>query len=165
MNRSTEVFRAILEGLRGERLNLVVTVGRDQDPAQFGPQPEHVRVERYIPLSLLLPHCAVVVCQAGFSTTVAALGHGLPLVLIPLGADQPLVAQQAAHLNVGLVLGPGERTAGAIRAALRAVLGDPAYRRNAQRVRDAMAALPGPEHGVALLERLAAERRPLVAPS
>jgi UDP:flavonoid glycosyltransferase YjiC (YdhE family) len=163
MNRSSEVFRAILEGLRGERLNLVMTVGRDQDPAQFGPQPEYVHVERYVPLSLLLRHCHVVVCQAGFSTTVTALGHGLPLVLIPLGADQPLVAQQAARLQVGPVLGPAERTPEAIRAAVRTVLGDPAYRRNAERARDAMAALPGPEHGIALLERLAAERRPLVS--
>lgn len=162
MNRSSDVFRAILDGLRGEGVNLVVTVGRDQDPAQFGPQTDNVRIERYIPLSLLLPHCALVVCQAGFSTTVSALRHGLPLVLIPLGADQPLVAQQVARLGVGPVLGPAERTPEAIGAAVRGVLADPAYRRNAERVREAMAALPGPEHAVALLERLAAERRPLL---
>jgi UDP:flavonoid glycosyltransferase YjiC (YdhE family) len=164
MNRSSEVFRAIMDGLRDERLNLVVTIGRDQDPAQFGPLPEHIRVERYVPLSLLLPRCDVVVCQAGFSTTVTALGHGLPLVLIPLGADQPLVARQAARLQVGPVLGPDERTPDSIRAAVRTVLSDPAYQRNARRVRDAMATLPGPEHGVALLEALVAERRPLVSP-
>ena len=163
MNRSADVFRAILDGLRDEELNLVVTVGRDQDPAQFGPQPAHVQIERYIPLSLLLPHCALVVCQAGFSTTVTALRHGRPVVLLPLGADQPLVARQVARLGVGPVLGPAERTPEAIRAAVRAVLADPTYGINAERVRDAMAALPGPEYAVALLERLAVEQRPLLA--
>jgi UDP:flavonoid glycosyltransferase YjiC (YdhE family) len=163
MNRSADVFRAILDGLRDEGLNVVMTVGRDQDPAQFGPRPAHMRIERYIPLSLLLPQCALIVCQAGFSTVVTALRHGLPLVMVPLGADQPLVARQAARLGVGPVLGSDERTPAAIRAAVRAVLDDPAYRHHAERTRDAMAALPSVEHGVALLERLAAERRPLIS--
>ena len=47
--------------------------------------------------------------------------------------------------------------------AVRTVLADPAYRRNAERLRDEIRALPGPEYAVTLLERLAAERRPLAA--
>lgn len=162
MNRSAEVFSAILHGLRDEGLNMVLTVGRDQDPAQFGPQPANVRIERYIPLSLLLPRCDLVVCQAGFSTAVTALRHGLPLVMLPLGADQPLVARQMARLGVGPVLGPHERTPEAIRAAVRAVLANPAYRSAADQVRDEMAVLPGPGYAVTLLEQLAAERQPLL---
>ena len=68
-----------------------------------------------------------------------------------------------AALGVGRVVGPEERTPEAIRAAVRAVLADPSYRKNAERVRDEMTALPGPEHAVALLEQLAAENRPLIA--
>jgi MGT family glycosyltransferase len=163
MNRSADVFRAILSGLREENADLVVTVGRDQDPAQFGPQPEYVHIERYIPLSLLLPGCSLLICQAGFSTAVTGLLAGLPMVMIPLGADQPLVAQQFARLGMGPVLGPQERTPEAIRDAVRSVLTDPAYRANAVRARDATVALPGPAYAVTLLERLAAERQPITA--
>jgi MGT family glycosyltransferase len=163
MNRSAEIFQAILDGLRGERLNLILTIGRDQDPAQFGSQPPNVRIERYIPLSLLLPYCAGVVCQAGFSTSVTALAHGLPTVLIPLGADQPLVAQQMSRLGVGLVLGPTNRTPESIRDAVHLMLTDPTYRVNAERVRDAMMALPEPTYAVTLFEQLAVERTPIVA--
>jgi UDP:flavonoid glycosyltransferase YjiC (YdhE family) len=163
MNRSAEIFQAILDGLRNERLNVILTIGRDQDPAQFGPQPATVRIERYIPLSLLLPYCAAVVCQAGFSTTVTALAHGLPMVLIPLGADQPLVAQQMARLGVGPVLNATNRTPEAIRMAVQEMLMDQTSRGNAQRVRDAMMTLPGPDHAVTLLEKLAIEGTPVLA--
>lgn len=162
MNRSTDIFAAILEGLRDEGMNLILAVGRDIDPAQFGPQPGNVHIERYIPLSLLLPHCRLVIHQAGFSTTVTTLLNGLPMVTIPLGADQPYNARSCAALGVGEVIGPDDRTAGAIRAAAWAVLTEPSYRENAKRVRDEMAALPGPGHAVALLERLAAEKQPLL---
>jgi len=68
------------------------------------------------------------------------------MVVIPLMADQPYNAACCAALGVGVVIEPGERSAEAIRAAVRVVLADPTYRQNAQRVRDEMAALPGPEH-------------------
>jgi UDP:flavonoid glycosyltransferase YjiC (YdhE family) len=42
------------------------------------------------------------------------------------------------------------------------VLTDSACRDNAARLGDEMAALPGLEHGVALLERLAAEKAPML---
>ena len=164
-NRSPAVFAAILEGLRGEDVNLIVAVGRNVDPADFGPQPANVHIERYIPLSLLLPHCDLVVNQGGFSTVTTTLLHGLPMVVIPLWADQPQNARSCARLGVGEVIGPGDRSAEAIREAVRAVLADPTYRRNAERVRGEMAALPGPEYAVALLERLAREKRPLIAAS
>ncbi len=157
-----EVFRAFIAGLRDEAVTLIVTVGRDQDPADYGPQPGNVHIERYIPLSLLLPHCDVVVTNGGSGTLTAALGHGLPVVVVPIAADQPQNAARCASLGVGVTIGPEERTPTAIRAAVREVLADPTYRQNTERLRDEMVALPGPEYAVALLERLAVEKRPLL---
>jgi len=47
--------------------------------------------------------------------------------------------------------------------AVRELLGQARYGQAAERVRDEIAALPGPEYAVELLERLAAEKRPLIA--
>lgn len=158
-------FGAILEALRDEAVNLIVTVGRGNDPAQFGPQPSHVHIAEYIPQGALLPRCAAVINQGGFGTITGTLNAGLPMVVIPIGADQPYNAACCAALGVGRVIGPEERTPGAIREAVRAVLSEPSYRANAERIRDEMAALPGPEYAVALLERLAAEKQPLLMAS
>ena len=98
-----EVFRAIIEGVRDEPVNLIVTVGPEQDPAQFGPQPGHVHIERYIPQSRLLPRCALVITHGGFSTVLGALGEGLPMVIVPISADQPLLARRCAALGVARV--------------------------------------------------------------
>ncbi len=157
------VFRAVIAGLRDEALTLVVTVGRDQDPAAYGPQPPNVHIARYIPLSLLLPRCTLAVTHGGSGTVMAALTHGLPLVVIPLSADQPVNAARCAALGLGAVIAPANLTPEAAREAVQAVLSDPAYRAAAGRMRAEIAALPGPEHAVALLERLATERQPIVA--
>jgi len=162
-NRTPDLFAAILAALRDEPVNLILTVGRNQDPADFGPQPAHVHLERYVPQTLLLPRCDLVITHGGFNTAMAALDRGLPVVAIPLGADQFQNAARCAALGVGRVVGPDERTPDVIWAAVRDVLAEATYRRNAARLRDELAVLPGPEHGVALLERLARERAPIGA--
>jgi UDP:flavonoid glycosyltransferase YjiC (YdhE family) len=158
--RARDVFAAVLAGLRAEPVSAVLTVGHDNDPADFGPQPEHVHVERFIPQSLLLPHCDAVVNQGG-TAILPILAHGLPLLLLPQGANQFHNAEACVAAGVARRLLPGEVTPDAVRHEVRAMLDNPALREAARRIQAELAAMPGPEHGVALLEQLAAERRPM----
>ncbi len=114
-----------------------------------------------MPQSLLFPRCDAVVCHGGTGTVMAVLGHGLPLVLAPVAADQPDNARRCEDLGVARVVPADGRTPEAFRDAVRAVLGDPNYRRNAGRLREEMAHQPGPEEAVGWLERLATEQRAL----
>ena len=157
------LFQAVIDGLRAEAGTLIVTVSRSKDPADLGPQPPHVHVERYLPQSLLLPSCDLVVTHGGHNTVLAALAHGLPLVVIPIAADQPDNARRCADLGLGRVVGPEERTPDAIRAAALEVLGDPRFRQNAAVLQAEMQALPGPERAVELLKGLAIEKTPRLA--
>jgi len=161
-NHRIGTFTVILDALRDEPLTLVLTIGRDGDPARFGAQPANVHIERYIPQSLLLPYCDLMVCQAGFSTVMGALSAGLPVVAFPIEADQPVHAARVAALALGRVIEPADIIPATVQDAVRAVLADPTYRTNAERVRDEIAALPGPDRAVELLERLEAEKQPLL---
>jgi len=157
------IFHAFLSGLGDEPLTVIVTVGRNQDPTDYGPQPENVHVERYVPLSLLFPHCDLAVTNGGSGTLTAALAHGLPVVVVPIGADQPVNAARCAALGLGRVLAADELTPEVAREAVCEVLRDPAYRAAAEAMRAEIAALPGSEHAVVLMERLGAEKQPILA--
>ena len=85
------------------------------------------------------------------------------MVLIPMGADQPHNAARCEALGVARSLDAVEATAETVRAAVATVLADPTYRHNAERLREEIAGLPDPAHALALLERLAAEKEPLVS--
>jgi MGT family glycosyltransferase len=151
----------VLEGLRELPIHIVTTVGRDLDPAQLGPQPRHVRIERYLPQAEILPRCRAVVSHAGSGSVLGALAHGLPSVLLPMGADQPQNAARCDELGVARVLDASRATPQTVRDAVADVLADPSCRMAAERIADEIAALPGPERTVALLEHLAtAELRP-----
>jgi UDP:flavonoid glycosyltransferase YjiC (YdhE family) len=80
--------------------------------------------------------------------------EGVPMVVVPITADQPYSAERCSDLGVATAVGPEDRTPEAIRDAVRQVLGDPSYSVSARDFQSDMIALPGPEHVVELLEEL-----------
>jgi UDP:flavonoid glycosyltransferase YjiC (YdhE family) len=151
---SGDLFSRVLAGLRELPVNVVVTAGRQIDPESFGPQPANVRIERFIPQSALLPHCDLVVNHGGSGRVIGALAHGLPMVVIPVGADQSLNAARCEELGVGIALNAVQATPKSVGNAVAAVLLAPSYRVAAERIRDEIAALPAAEAAVPLIERL-----------
>ncbi len=161
-NKLFHPFSAIAAGLADAEVELVMTVGRDLDPAAFGPQPPHIHIERYIPQTLLFPRCRAAILHGGYNSVIAALWHGLPLVIVPLAADQPLNAERCRQLGVAQVVPLSELTPARVRAALETVLGDPSYKRNAERFQAAARSLPDITHAVELLARLTADKQPVL---
>lgn len=156
---SGDLFSRVLAGLSQLPVTTVATVGEHIDPAELGSQPPNVHVRQYVPQGEILPTCDLVVSHAGSGTVIGALAHGVPSLLIPLGADQPHNAARCAALGVGQVLDPITCTAETVRTAASAMLTDPRYRRAAEAIRREIANLPGPESAIPLLEQTALRKR------
>lgn len=161
------LFPTILDALRDEPVNLVVTVGRNVDIAALGPQPDHVVLRPFIPQDRLLARCDLFITAASFFTVVSAILHGVPTLLCPLAGDTPAGALRFAELGVGLVLrrpgpleppmhrGVPEFGVAAVRDASRRLLADPAFRARVDDARRELLALPPWTDAVPWLEALA----------
>jgi UDP:flavonoid glycosyltransferase YjiC (YdhE family) len=160
---SGDLFARVLVGLRDAPVNVIATVGHEIDPTEFGQQPPHIHIERYIPQALILPRCRVSISHGGSGSVIGALAHGLPMVLIPMGADQPQNAARCEALGAARVLDAVDATPEMIRQAVKEVLKNPTYRQAAEQMRAEIAALPQPEYAVKLLEQLAKEKRPVLS--
>jgi UDP:flavonoid glycosyltransferase YjiC (YdhE family) len=175
-----EVFENILAALRDEPINLILTVGASGDPARFGPQPPNVRIERYIPQSEILPYVDVCLNHGGYNTVIEPLLRGIPQVVLPLAADQPVLALLClahgaapalpGHIfdliagGPGLpVINPAKLTPPIIRDAVRSALTTPKYRAGARALQATLAALPGLEVAVERLVHLAHRREAALA--
>ena len=88
--------------------------------------------------------------HAGSGTTVAALARGLPLVAVPLFADQMHNADRLAAAQIAVRVDPGE-IGERLTTAIETVLSDPVYAANAQRVAESIAARPTPGQAIDLL--------------
>ncbi len=142
---NTEVFRTVLAGLAKEDIELVVTVGADNDPAAIGPVPANARAERYVPQADLLPRCSAVIHHGGAGTMYGSLAHGLPQVVLPQGADNFVNGGLVARCGAGLSIAPEHLTSEAVCDAVRSVLTDPSYSDRARQLAEELAALHEPK--------------------
>jgi UDP:flavonoid glycosyltransferase YjiC (YdhE family) len=157
------LYTAALEALADVPARVLMTIGEHGDPAALGTLPANVRVERWVPQAEVLAHAAAVVCHGGYGTTVGALVHGVPPVVLPVFADQGRNARRVAEIGAGIAL-PQPRSIlaatdpGAVAglgAAVRRVLEQPAYRSAAGGVAAWVRSLPPVESAPAVLEAVA----------
>jgi UDP:flavonoid glycosyltransferase YjiC (YdhE family) len=152
-NMDLDVFRLVIEALH-DRVNLIVTVGRQNDPAMLGPQPRGVVIRSYIPQHEVLPWCHAVVAHGGSGTVLGALAHGLPLLVVPQGADQWSNAEQIVSAGAGRRLLRDELSAVAVRECVMALLSTPSYRQAAAIIKDEIRAMPSAADAIAGIEAL-----------
>lgn len=141
-NSNLEVFHMLVEALAGLPVNVVATVGRDNDPASFGALPDNVRMARFVPQAELLPHCDLVVHHAGAGTAFGALAHGLPSVAVPQSADNFQIGRRLARAGAARVVMPDEASVTSVREAVAEVLDDHRYAASARQVAAEIAAMP-----------------------
>jgi UDP-N-acetylglucosamine transferase subunit ALG13 len=156
VQREHTVVRIALESIAAQNVDVLVTVGPRGDPAALGPQPDHVRVERYVPQTRVLRHCAVVVSHAGSGTFLATLAAGVPQLCLPQAADQFLNADACQRSGAGLLIQPGAATGAAIGDAVSRLLAEDSFRDRAAVVAAEIAAMPSPAEVAGVLEGLAA---------
>jgi UDP:flavonoid glycosyltransferase YjiC (YdhE family) len=153
-NRDLSMFRAAVDGLVGVDLDLFLTIGFENDAELLGPLPDRTHVEAYVPQSLLLPRCTAMICHGGSGTTLNGLAEGLPLLLLPQGSDQFEMADLVSATGAGLTLTPAEVNPASVREAVLALLGDRRFRSRAQGLKAEIAAMPGSDAAVGLIEGL-----------
>jgi MGT family glycosyltransferase len=137
---------------------VLLTVGRDLDLDALPPAPENVHVERWVPQQEVLGHAAAAVVHGGSGSTLGAIAAGVPLVVVPLFADQPQNAKRVAEVGAGLAVEPNradpEATIAPLRAAIQTVLSEPSYRLRVLTLADELRGEPPVDEAVPLLERL-----------
>lgn len=105
-------------------LRIVATVGSERTPGDVASSPSNVRVERTMSHAAALERASVLVSHAGHGAVMKALAHGVPMVLVPWGRDQPGVAARAKALGTATVIDRNEADAETISVAIDKCLAD-----------------------------------------
>ncbi|MFG6201018.1 macrolide family glycosyltransferase [Nonomuraea sp. JJY05] len=106
---------------------VVISTGRT-DPAALGPLPANVLVRRFVPQLQVLARAALFVTHGGMNSVNEAMHAGVPMLVVPHGADQPLVARRVVELGAGLSIRARDAQAGPVNALARRLLDEPRFR-------------------------------------
>ena len=144
----------VVDATRDLGVRVVVTTGHAIDPAELKVGPS-VEVHQFVPHAELMPQVSLLVGHGGHGTTMQALAHDLPVLLMPMGkvTDQPVVGRSLVEAGAGQMVA---KTAAPslINSVLAEMLANDSYRVAAARLGAAIRSRPGATGGADALEGL-----------
>ena len=154
-----EFFGTLFDAARSLDADVVVTTGGN--PSDLPAPPGNVRVERYVPNSIIIPKAQVVVHHGGASSTIGAMVHGKPAVVAPFAHDQPDNAQRVRWLGVGTMVDPITVSSTALEGAIEAALASSAMHDRAAALSRQLRQYDAGQTAAELLEELAKAQAPV----
>ncbi len=156
-----DLFETIAELLdRTGRRGVFLVGNTDNVPARLAARDD---VWSFAPITTVLARCSAVVHAGGHGTTAAALGAGVPSVVVPMLFDQQWHARRAQELEVGLHVPRGRAFVARLERALDAVVGNSGFRTKASTMSSRIGAENGPRAAADEIEALLASERGSVA--
>jgi len=141
MSMARSVFRTAIDALADLPLRVLLTIGHRLDPDALGAVPANVHVECWVDQAHVFAVADLVVCHGGSGTTYGALAAGLPLVLVPIFADQFENSKRVSAAGAAITVdGPD-----VIAEGIGAVLDSVTYRDRARAIAAEVAAAPSPD--------------------
>ncbi|WP_460070485.1 macrolide family glycosyltransferase [Streptomyces sp. YKOK-I1] len=131
---------------------VIVSTGQT-DPEALGPLPANVLARRFVPQPEVLARAALFVTHGGMNSVNEALYAGVPLLVIPQGADQPMVARRVVELGAGLSMRTQDVAKGSVHVLARRLLHEPRFRAAARSLQAAQREAGGYRRATDELER------------
>jgi UDP:flavonoid glycosyltransferase YjiC (YdhE family) len=153
-----DLLRRLVEAVAELPVRAVVTTGPSLEPAALR-APPNVTVQQFVAHDEIMPTARLVIGHGGHGTTMRALAHGVPVLVVPMSkyADHHLVADAVVTAGAGATVSKHASTE-ALSEAIARTLTDPAIRRGAQRISELLVERSGAASAADAIDRVAATR-------
>lgn len=137
-NEQPDLYENCFEAFRNMNAMVVLVVGKRINIDQFENIPENFKVFNYVPQLEVLQHTDVFVTHGGMNSSSEALYYGVPLVVIPVTGDQPLVAKRVTEVGAGVQLDRRTLTPEMLREAVEKVMNDKEFKENSRKIGESL---------------------------
>ena len=126
-NHDIDFYKLCFEAFGNTDHTVVMSIGEKVQLSDLGEIPKNFIVKNYLPQTEVLKYTKLFITHGGMNSTHEGLYYGVPLIVIPQNADQPIVAEQVANIGAGMTLTMQVLTANQLREAADHVLNDSSF--------------------------------------
>lgn len=137
-NQAIEFYMMCFEAFRNTEHTVVMSIGEKVQVVDLGQIPENFIVKNYVPQMEVLKHTKLFITHGGMNSVHEGLYYGVPLIVIPQSADQPVIARQVAHIEAGIQLQMQGLTANQLRETAEHVLKQPLFQKTAAAMKESL---------------------------
>ncbi|MDR7079364.1 MGT family glycosyltransferase [Neobacillus niacini] len=103
-NQVLDFYKLFIKAFGDTNHTVVMSIGEKTLMSDLGEIPKNFIVKNYVPQTEVLKYSKLFITHGGMNSTHEGLYYGVPLIVIPQSADQPIIASQVANIGAGIKL-------------------------------------------------------------
>ncbi|MEH7305157.1 nucleotide disphospho-sugar-binding domain-containing protein, partial [Neobacillus drentensis] len=135
-NQAIDFYKLCFKALGNTDHDVVMSIGEKVQISDLGEIPKNFIVKNYVPQTDVLKYTKLFITHGGMNSTNEGLYYGVPLIVIPQSADQPIIAGQVTNIGAGMKLQMQNLTANQLREAVDHVLNHPSFHKTVANIRE-----------------------------
>ncbi|MEK3724120.1 macrolide family glycosyltransferase [Paenibacillus sp. FSL H8-0034] len=135
-NQAIDFYKLCFEALGNTDHTIVMSIGNKTQISDLGEIPTNFIVKNYVPQTDVLKYTKLFITHGGMNSTNEGLYYGVPLIVIPQSADQPIIAGQVVNIGAGIKLQMQSLTANQLREAVDHVLDLSSFNKASAQIRE-----------------------------
>lgn len=144
---SVSFFQNCIEAFRGENIDVIISAGQNFDISRLKSIPSNIHIYKSVPQTEILSFADVFVTHGGMNSVSEALVYGVPMVVIPFEADQPVNAHCVEKLGAGIKADYSAITNETLKNFVLSVLSDDKIKINIVKIQKLISNAPGNKGG------------------
>lgn len=135
-NQAIDFYKLCFKAFENTDHTVVMSIGEKVQISDLGEIPKNFIVKNYVPQIEVLKYSKLFITHGGMNSTNEGLYYGVPLIVIPQSADQPIIARQVANIGAGIKLQMQGLTANQLREAADHVLNTPSFHKAVSNIKE-----------------------------
>jgi MGT family glycosyltransferase len=137
-NQANDFYKLCFDAFGNCDHTVVMSIGNQTQLNDLGEIPRNFILKNFVPQTDVLKYAKLFITHGGMNSTNEGLYYGVPLIVLPQSADQPIIAGQVAKIGAGMKLNMQGLTANQLREAADHVLNAPSFHKAVLNIRASM---------------------------
>ncbi|MFP3414939.1 glycosyltransferase [Bacillus sp. SIMBA_074] len=137
-NEALDFYKLCMKAFENSKHRIVMSIGNKTEISDLGNIPKNFIVKNYVPQTELLKYTKLFITHGGMNSTHEGIYNGVPIVVIPQSADQPVIAKQVESLGAGVKLQMQGLTVDQLSESVEIVLNNPSCKEAALNLKESL---------------------------
>lgn len=138
LNNSVSFYKKCFAAFGSENVTVILSIGNTVPVEKLGRIPGNFKIYPFVPQLDVLQHASLFITHGGMNSVNEAIYYGVPMLVIPMGNDQPTVANRIVELGLGQQLNRKKLSSESLKCTAFNVLKDANIKTTIQRFQQLM---------------------------